>query len=112
MMGKRPLRGKKMDHMAKRTDLTQGSIMPQLARLCIPLLAAVTFGALPLMAGFACEHTFWKIGFIGGVVFGVTTWMFTAMMDRLLSGPKAKAAPVMGALCLYLAAQCFAGILL
>ena len=29
-----------MDHMAKRTDLTQGSIMPQLARLCIPLLAA------------------------------------------------------------------------
>ena len=80
--------------------------------VCIPLLAALTFGALPLMAGFACEHTFWKIGLIGGVVFGVTTWIFSAMMDRLLSGPKAKAAPVMGALCLYLAAQCFAGILL
>ena len=26
--------------MSKRTDLTQGSIIPQLTRLCIPLLAA------------------------------------------------------------------------
>ena len=26
--------------MAKRTDLTQGSILPQMARLCVPLLAA------------------------------------------------------------------------
>ena len=26
--------------MAKKTDLTQGSIMPQIARLCVPLLAA------------------------------------------------------------------------
>lgn len=26
--------------MAKRTDLTQGSILPQIARLCLPLLAA------------------------------------------------------------------------
>lgn len=80
--------------------------------LCISVLAALAFGALPLMAGFACQHTFWKIGLIGGVVFTVTTWLFTAMTDRLLSGPKARLAPLMGALCLYLAAQCFAGILL
>ena len=39
-MGKtRPSR-KEDDSMAKRTDLTQGSILPQIARLCIPLLAA------------------------------------------------------------------------
>ena len=29
-----------MDSMAKQVDLTQGSIMPQLLRLCGPLLAA------------------------------------------------------------------------
>ena len=79
---------------------------------CIAVLAVLSFGLLPLMAGFACQHTFWKIGLVGGAAFTVTTWMFTAMMDRLLSGPKAKLAPLMGALCLYLAAQCFAGILL
>ena len=80
--------------------------------VCIFVLATLSFGVLPLMAGFACQHTFWKIGLVGGAAFTATTWMFTAMMDRLLSGPKAKLAPLMGALCLYLAAQCFAGILL
>ena len=34
------------------------------------------------------------------------------MMERLSSGPVAKAAPVLSALGLYLAAQCFAGIIL
>lgn len=80
--------------------------------ICIPVLAAMTFGLLPLMAGFACQHTFWKIGLVGGAVFAVTTFLFTSMTDRLGSGPKAAAAPIAGALGLYLAAQCFAGILL
>lgn len=80
--------------------------------VCIPVLAALAFGLLPLMAGFACQHTFWKIGLVGGVTFTVTTWLFSAMADRLLSGPKAKLAPIAGAFCLYLAAQCFAGIIL
>lgn len=80
--------------------------------VCIPILAVLTFGALPLMAGFACQHTFWKIGLVGGGVFTATAWLFTAMTDRLRSGPEAKLAPLTGALCLYLAAQCFAGILL
>ena len=80
--------------------------------LCIPALAALTFGILPLMAGFACQHTFWKLGLVGGPVFAVTTWLFTAMTDRLKSGPRAKLAPIIGALCLFLASQCFAGIIL
>lgn len=79
---------------------------------CISVLAALTFGVLPLMAGFACQHTFWKIGLVGGVAFAVTTWLFTAMTDRLASGPRARFAPIIGAMCLYLAAQCFTGILL
>ena len=63
-------------------------------------------------AGFACQHTFWKFGLVGGAVFTVTTFLFTSMTDRLLSGPKASAAPFASAAGLYLAVQCFAGIIL
>ena len=80
--------------------------------ICIPVLAALTFGLLPLMAGFACQHTFWKIGIVGGAVFAVTTFLFTSMTDRLQSGPRASFAPIAGAAGLFLAAQCFVGILL
>ena len=80
--------------------------------ICIPLFSALAFGILPLMAGFACVHTFWKFGLVGGAVFTVTTFLFTSMSDRLLSGPRAKAAAALSAFGLYLAAQCFAGIIL
>ena len=80
--------------------------------ICIPVFSAITFGILPLMAGFACQHTFWKYGLVGGVVFTATTFLFTSMTDRLLTGPKAKAALTGCSLGIWLAAQCFAGIIL
>jgi len=80
--------------------------------ICIPVFGAITFGILPLMAGFACQHTFWKFGLVGGVVFTITTFLFTSAQDRLLTGPKARAAMVITALGIYLASQCFAGIIL
>ena len=80
--------------------------------ICIPLMSALTFGILPLVAGFACQHSFWKLGLVGGAVCTATVWLFSSMADRLLSGPKAKAAAFLSALGLYLAAQCFTGILL
>ena len=80
--------------------------------ICIPVFSAITFGILPLMAGFACQHDFWKYGLVGGVVFTATTFLFTSMTDRLLTGPKAKAALVVCSLGIWLAAQCFAGIIL
>ena len=80
--------------------------------ICIPVFSALTFGLLPLMAGFACQHTFWKYGLVGGVVFTVTTFLFTSAQDRLLTGPKAKAAMVITAIGIWLASQCFAGIIL
>ena len=94
--------------------LIEHYMMPGNARcyICIPVFAALTFALLPLMAGFACQHTFWKLGLVGGVVCTATTWLFTSMTDRLLSGTEAKAAPVLSALGLYLAAQCFAGMVL
>lgn len=80
--------------------------------ICIPLFAVVSFAVLPLFAGFACQHDFWKIGLVGGMTFTATTWLFSTMTDRISSGPKAWAAAPMSALGLYLAAQCFAGIIL
>ena len=80
--------------------------------ICIPVFSLITFGILPLMAGFACQHDFWKYGLVGCVVFTATTFLFTSMTDRLLTGPKAKAALVVCSLGIWLAAQCFAGIIL
>ena len=80
--------------------------------ICIPVFGVLTFGILPLMAGFACQHDFWKFGLVGGVVFTVTTFLFTSAQDRLLTGPKAKAAIVVTAVGIWLASQCFAGIIL
>ena len=80
--------------------------------ICIPVLSAVTFGILPLMAGFACQHDFWKLGLAGGVVFTVTTFLFTSAMQRLRTGPKAQAAAVITAIGIWLASQCFTGMIL
>ena len=80
--------------------------------ICIPVFGALTFGILPLMAGFACQHTFWKFGLVGAVVFSVTTFLFTSAQDRLLTGPKARAAAVITGIGIWLAVQCFAGIIL
>jgi hypothetical protein len=51
-----------------------------------------------------------KLGIVGGAVFTAVTWLFSAMEDRLSTGPAAKLAPVLSALGLYLASQCFMGI--
>ena len=76
------------------------------------LFGALSFGILPLMAGFACVHDFWKIGLIGGCVFSVTTFFFTSGLERLLTGPKARCAVVLICVGIYLVAQGFAGILI
>ena len=80
--------------------------------ICIPVFGALVFGILPLMAGFACQHDFWKFGLVGAAVFTATTFLFTSAQDRLLTGPKAKAAMVVTAVGIWLASQCFAGIIL
>ena len=52
-----------------------------------------------------------KLAAVGCVTFTATTWLYTSIQNRLASGPIAKAAPVLSALGLYLASQCFMGIL-
>ena len=78
--------------------------------ICIPVFSAVTFGLLPFAACFVGAGEALKLAVLGAVVFTAVTWTFSSMQDRLSSGPAAKLAPVMSALGLYLAVQCFMGI--
>ena len=80
--------------------------------VCVIVFGLAAFALLPLMAGFACVHDFWKYGLVGGITFTVTTFLFTSATQRLQTGPKAPAAVILTALGIYLAAQCFAGIIL
>ena len=80
--------------------------------ICIPLFAAVNFGLLPFAACFVGVLDALKLALAGGVIFTITTWLYSTIQDRLSSGPVAKAAPIVSALGLYLAVQCFAGMIL
>lgn len=79
--------------------------------ICIPVFSAITFGLLPFAACFVGALDALKLGVLGGAVFTATTWLFSSMTDRISTGPAAKAAPVVSALGLYLAAQCLMGII-
>ncbi len=79
--------------------------------ICIPVFAALTFGILPFCSGFASILEAVKLAVLGGVVFTATTWIYTSLQDRLSTGPMAKLAPLFSALGLYLAVQCFAGLI-
>lgn len=76
------------------------------------LLAVVTFGVLPMAAGFAQLAQAWKLALVGGPVFWITAWLYGTIQDRLSTGPVAKAAPAFSVLGLYLAAQCFSGMII
>ena len=76
------------------------------------VLAALTFGLLPYVSGFATVMEALKLALVGGLTFTVTTWLFTTIQERLSSGPAAKASAFFSAVSLYMAAQCFMGIIL
>ena len=80
--------------------------------VCIPVFAFVTFGLLPWAAAFVTVMEAVKLAIVGCVVFTLVTWLFSSMLDRIATGPVAKAAPIVSAFGLYLAFQCFAGIIL
>ena len=80
--------------------------------ICIPVFALITFGLLPWVAGYVDANGMWKLAIAGAAVFTAVTWLFTTMRDRLSSGPACKAAPLISAMGLYLAAQCLTNIIL
>lgn len=78
--------------------------------ICIPVFSALSFGLLPFAACFVGAMDALKLGVLGCIVFTATTWLFSSMVDRLSTGPAAKAAPFVSALGLYLAAQALMGM--
>ena len=79
--------------------------------ICIPVFSAISFGLLPFAAAFCTPVEAVKLASIGSIVFTVTTWLFSSIQDRLSSGPAAKASAFFSAVSLYMAAQCFAGMI-
>ena len=80
--------------------------------ICISVFSAVTFGLLPYAAAFAAPMEALKLAMVGCVVFTVTTWLFSTIQERLSSGPAAKASAFFSAVSLYMASQCFIGMIL
>ena len=80
--------------------------------ICIPVFSALAFGLLPFAAcTVGAVDALW-LALKGGVIFTLLTWLYGSVTDRLSSGPAAKAAPIVSALGIYLAAQCMMGLFL
>ena len=76
------------------------------------LFSALAFAILPWSCAFLSLGDALRTGVTGGIVFTVTTWLFTAIELRLADSDTSPAAPIICAFGLYLAAQGFMGILL
>ena len=80
--------------------------------ICFPVCSALSFGLRGWAAGLVSPVDALILGIAGAVIFTALTWVFTSMVDRISSGPAAKAAPVVSAAGLYLAIQCLMGMIL
>lgn len=76
------------------------------------VLAALTFALLPWVAGEAAGREVWLTGLWGGVTFAAAERIFASLGERVGSGRGGKVAMAATGICLILAGQCFAGILL
>lgn len=81
------------------------------ALLANTALGGVSFALLPWCAGTAGTAPVWVLGLTGAAVYGVTALLYTAAMERIVTGPKAPLAPAGAALMLFLAGQCLSGLL-
>lgn len=93
------------------TLLIERVIAPDAPRcyICIPVFATLTFGLLAFGALLGLREAL-LMAVKGGATFTATTWVYSSMLDRLSTGPRAKAAPYVSAFGLYLAVQCFMGM--
>ena len=76
----------------------------------VVLLNAATFALLPLAAGLLSDRELGRFALVGCLVSTVLTFLFTAICDRLASGPAGKAAPLLCAGVLFLAVQGCSGL--
>lgn len=78
--------------------------------LATTLLAAISFGLLPLCAGLVTADLAWRLALAGGGVMGAMLFLFRAAMDRLDSSPASPLAIPATAAVLFLCAQVFSSI--
>lgn len=74
------------------------------------VLAAVTFAVLPFAAGYAGAGI--RITVCGTILFAVLTWLFDSMAERMSVTCDCKCAMIPTAFVMYLACQCFMGMIL
>lgn len=74
------------------------------------VLAAATFAVLPLAAGYVGAGM--KLTICGTVVFAVLTWIFDSVAERLSVTTDCKYTVIPTAFLMYLACQCFMGMIL
>ncbi len=80
--------------------------------ICEDILAAVTFGLLPWVAGAITGAEIFKYALVGLVVFGILNELFKAMIQRMNLAGLTKSAVIPAAFALYLACQSFTGWIL
>ena len=77
------------------------------------VLAVLTFWLLPWAAGVTSGiGEALRLGVIAGALFTIMAFLFNAIQDRMVSGKSFLLAPLCVGVGMYLACQCFAGILL
>lgn len=74
------------------------------------VLAAVTFAVLPFAAGYVGAGI--KVTVCGTILFVVLTWLFDSMAERMSVTCDCKFAMIPTAFVMYLACQCFMGMIL
>lgn len=90
-------------------------LLPTLPRRNWPLvllLGALSFGLLPLCAGLVAGQAALLLGLAGAATFGVLTFLFTSLSQRLASGPAGRLSPALAGVVLFLACQSLAGMIL
>ena len=92
----------------------EGYLSPGAGRpwIALVLLGGVTLALLPWCAGWATGEGLLRLFLLGGATFGITTFLFTSMAERLASGPAHRVALALSAVLLFLASQALSGILL
>ncbi len=78
--------------------------------LLIAVFSFLSFFLLPFLANYAPLYESAKIAAAGMAIFTLSSFLFTTCINRLSTGPKAKIAPILTTFFLYLAAQCFEGM--
>ena len=74
------------------------------------VLAAVTFAVIPFAAGYVGAGI--KITVCGTILFAVLTWIFDSVAERMSVTCDRKCAMIPTAFVMYLACQCFMGMIL